>query len=165
MAKRRPDYGLCNPYRPCPADFRARYLEMGFSKEIVEHYRTNWRCIRRWIDESGGEELRRARSAITGAPLRPDRRFSVAKLYVQGRRFRLGNAKGFPADAPAAPRFWDVALLPAPPQDAPPRITPPKVTVDLAAKVAMTALAPDASDDFEAGVRAAAEAILKMGRR
>lgn len=29
---------------------------------IDEHYRTNWRCIRRWILESGGETLREARA-------------------------------------------------------------------------------------------------------
>lgn len=29
---------------------------------IAEHYATNWRCIARWIDESGGDELRAARA-------------------------------------------------------------------------------------------------------
>lgn len=158
MAKRRPDYGIVNPYRPCPADFRDRYLEMGFSKELIEHYRTNWRVIRRWIEESGGEELRQARAAITGAPLRPDRRFSIAKLYVQGRRFRLGKNKGFPAGKPA-PRFWDVALLPAPSGEPQRKPAPPKLSVERAARLAMTAIEPGSNDDFAAGVRAAVAAI------
>jgi len=51
------------PYaiRHCPDDFRERYLEMGWDG-IAEHYRTNWRRICRWIDESGGQELRLARA-------------------------------------------------------------------------------------------------------
>lgn len=77
---RRSDTGLINPYRPCPADFRERYLELGFSKEIEEHYRTNWRCIRRWIGEAGGEELRQARAARSGAQLRPDLRTPAESL-------------------------------------------------------------------------------------
>lgn len=63
--------GNKKPYRPLPADFRERFLEMGWSKEIQEHYHTNWRVIRRWIEEAGGEELRACRSQITGAPVRP----------------------------------------------------------------------------------------------
>ncbi|WP_298196594.1 hypothetical protein [Novosphingobium sp.] len=60
-----------DPYRPCPTDFRETYLRLGQDKAIEEHYRTNWRCIARWIDECGGEELRAERRAITGMPARP----------------------------------------------------------------------------------------------
>lgn len=70
------------PYRPCPRDFRERYLEMGWDG-IAEHYRTNWRCIMRWIDECGGEALRAERRAITGYSARPQRR-SRASRYVMG---------------------------------------------------------------------------------
>lgn len=49
-----------NAHRLCPSDFRERYLEMGWDG-IVEHYATNWRAIARWVDESGGDELREAR--------------------------------------------------------------------------------------------------------
>lgn len=90
MPKRRSDgrfhdTGLVRPYRPCPTDFREQFLEMGQSKEIEEHYRTNWRCIARWIEESGGDELRAERFNLagrkTGGKLRPGRR---ARRYVMG---------------------------------------------------------------------------------
>lgn len=54
--------GRQRPYRTCPADFRERYLEMGWDG-IVEHYATHWRAVARWIDEAGGDELRQARAA------------------------------------------------------------------------------------------------------
>jgi len=85
------DTGMLRPYRPCPADFRERFLEMGQSKEIEEHYRTNWRCIIRWIDESGGDALRAERFAIagkrTGGRLSPERR----RRYVLGRTLNGGG--------------------------------------------------------------------------
>ena len=31
---------------------------------IQEHYRCNWPCIARWIDECGGDELRAARAEV-----------------------------------------------------------------------------------------------------
>lgn len=78
------DTGLIRPYRPCPADFRERFLELGQSKEIEEHYRTNWRVITRWIEEAGGEELRRERFKIAGARTGGKLR-SRASRYVLGR--------------------------------------------------------------------------------
>lgn len=75
--------GTIRPYRQCPADFVERYLELGQGKEIEEYYRTNYRCIRRWIDESGGEDLRARRRAITGCPARP---------YLRARNYVLGNS-------------------------------------------------------------------------
>ncbi|MFN3474070.1 MAG: hypothetical protein ACK4ZW_08500 [Blastomonas sp.] len=72
--------------RPCPADFRDRFLEMGQYKEIEEHYRTNYRVIARWIEESGGDELRAERSKVTGCPTRPARRSYKARRYVLGLR-------------------------------------------------------------------------------
>lgn len=55
--------GRKRPYRPCPSDFRETYLDMGW-EGIEQHYRTNWRCIARWIDECGGESLCRERRAL-----------------------------------------------------------------------------------------------------
>lgn len=65
--------GVTRPYRPCPRDFREIYLQMGWDG-IEDHYRTNWRVIRRWIEESGGDDLRAERRQITGAALFPHRR-------------------------------------------------------------------------------------------
>ena len=50
------DTGLIKPNRPCPADFRERFIEFGW-EGICAHYRANWRCIRRWIDETGRKQL------------------------------------------------------------------------------------------------------------
>lgn len=88
---RRSDTGLMRPTRPCPHDFRERFLELGQTKEIEEHYRTNWRCITRWIEECGGDDLRAARSQATGCPLRPHRRSDKARRYVLG--LRLNGAR------------------------------------------------------------------------
>ncbi len=68
---RRPDTGMKKPYRPAPADFRETYIRLGWDS-IREHYRTNDRCIARWIEECGGDELRRERLQVTGVALRPD---------------------------------------------------------------------------------------------
>ncbi len=54
--------GRIKPYRPCPPDFRDRFIELGW-EDIAEHYATNWRVIARWIDETGREDLRAARAA------------------------------------------------------------------------------------------------------
>lgn len=62
--KRKPDTGLIRPYRDRPADFDAVFVEMGWDG-IDEHYRTNWRCIRRWVD-AGGDALAEARRDRTG---------------------------------------------------------------------------------------------------
>lgn len=86
--KRQPDTGLIRPYRPCPADFRERFLEMGQSKEIEEHYRTNWRVIRRWIDEAGGEALRAERYERSKGFARPNKR--SARRYVMGMTLKGG---------------------------------------------------------------------------
>lgn len=91
--QRRWDTGMVRPYRPCPPDFRERFLEMGQSKEIEEHYRTNWRLIIRWIEESGGEELRAERAKRTGSPLRPYLRSSAARRYVLGQRLNRNSAE------------------------------------------------------------------------
>lgn len=80
-----PDTGLKRPYRPLPFDFRETFLRLGQSKEIEEHYRTNWRVIRRWIEEAGGEELRAARRAVSGGTARPKLRSKAAR-YVMGVR-------------------------------------------------------------------------------
>ena len=77
------DTGLVRPYRPCPADFHARFSELGQSKEIEEHYRTNWRIIARWIEEAGGEVLRAERFKVAGART-GGRMRSRASRYVLG---------------------------------------------------------------------------------
>lgn len=60
------DTGLIRPRRQLPSDFRETYLAMGWDG-IEDHYRTNWRVIRRWIQEAGGDELRAARKAVVKA--------------------------------------------------------------------------------------------------
>lgn len=100
-AQRKPDTGLVKPYRTLPADFRDTFLRLGQSKEIEEVYRTNWRVIRRWVEEAGGDELRAERAKLTGAVLHPKRRSSVAKRYVLGRRLR----------AMEKPTFFDAELM------------------------------------------------------
>ena len=80
------DTGTVRPYRPCPADFRETFLSLGQSKEIEEHYRTNWRVIRRWIEECGGDALRSERYALSGGFARPEKRSSgIARRFVLGR--------------------------------------------------------------------------------
>jgi hypothetical protein len=64
---------MTKPYRPCPPDFRETYIRMGWDG-IDEHYRTNYRCIARWVQECGGDELRRERSQVTGLPMRSHNR-------------------------------------------------------------------------------------------
>lgn len=89
-----PDGGT-RPYRPCPADFRERFLEMGFSKELQEHYRTNWRVIRRWIEQSGGDALRAERLKFSGGTPRPALRSeNRAKRFVLGRTLSAVRGKG-----------------------------------------------------------------------
>lgn len=89
--------GCTRPYRPCPADFRTRFLEMGWDG-IEDHYRTNWRVIRRWIEESGGEELRAARRAISKATARPALRAeNRAKRYALGRTLTAVRARAVKA--------------------------------------------------------------------
>lgn len=80
------DTGLVRPYRRCPGDFREVFLRLGYSKEIEEHYHTNWRVIRRWIEETGGDDLRAERRAVSGGTARPKLRAGQrARRYVLGR--------------------------------------------------------------------------------
>lgn len=58
--------GRIRPYRPCPADFRERYIELGWHY-VDAHYRAHWRTIARWIDETGRLELKAARAAYVKA--------------------------------------------------------------------------------------------------
>jgi hypothetical protein len=101
MATRKPDTGCIRPYRHAPADFVQVYLQLGQDKAIEEHFRTNWRCITRWIEECGGDDLRAQRAAITGAKLKPHRRSGHARRYVLG--LRLGKIP--------APSFFDAELM------------------------------------------------------
>lgn len=69
--------GVTRPYRPKPADFRQVYLQIGWDG-IEEHYATNWRVIRRWIEEEGREGLIAERAAFVEA----------ARVEARGRRKR-----------------------------------------------------------------------------
>lgn len=53
--------GRVRPMRPCPADFAARYIELGWD-EAQAHYRAGWSVLARWVDEAGGDQLRQARA-------------------------------------------------------------------------------------------------------
>lgn len=101
MTRRKPDTGCIRPYRPVPPDFVEVFLRLGQSKEIEEHYRTNWRCVARWIELSGGDDLRRRRAEITGSKLHPARRSRTARNYVLGLRLRTMRA----------PTFFDAELM------------------------------------------------------
>lgn len=158
VARRRPSLdGFTRPYRPCPPDFGDRYLELGWSKELVEHYRTNWRCIARWIEESGGEELRRARAKITGSRPRPYLRSTASVLHVHGARcaFRRSKSK--------APTFWEVGLFrAAPAKELRARRGPYKITIERAARIVLAVLVDGVSEEFRDGVLAAVAAIEEM---
>jgi len=54
--------GRLRPYRPCPADFRETYIRIGW-EEICDHYHAHWSTVARWIDETGRQDLRKARAA------------------------------------------------------------------------------------------------------
>lgn len=71
--QRKWDTGRVRPYRPPPTDFREVYIEMGWHA-AQDHFRTNYRCIARWIEECGGEELREARAKACGGFTRPHQR-------------------------------------------------------------------------------------------
>jgi hypothetical protein len=77
------DTGLLRPYRPKPDNFREVYIRIGWDG-IEEEFNTNWRVIRRWIDEEGRDGLIAARAAFV-AQLQAERRRQRAKRYVTGR--------------------------------------------------------------------------------
>ncbi|WP_209047576.1 hypothetical protein [Rhizorhabdus histidinilytica] len=96
--KRTPDTGLLRPYRPRPADFREVYVRMGW-EGLDEHFRTNWRCIRRWIIEQIAEDEAMGRIHLKAARTnwlaehgerirRQELRGSRRSDYVAGRRLR-----------------------------------------------------------------------------
>lgn len=92
-------YGLVRPYRPAPRDFRETYIRMGWDG-IVDHYRTNWRCIARWIEECGGDELRAARAEVSGLSPRPAQQSGRARRYVLGQTLTPKSRKGTKHDPP-----------------------------------------------------------------
>jgi hypothetical protein len=77
--------GVTKPYRPKPRDFREMYIRMGWDG-LPEHYGTNWRVIRRWIEEEGREFLRVARAEYVRAQRKKRR-----KRYVLGRTLTAVN--------------------------------------------------------------------------
>jgi hypothetical protein len=80
--------GCTRPYRPKPADFRATYISMGWDG-LEDHYRTNWRVIRRWIEEEGRDELRAARAEHV-QQIYAERR-NRKRRYVLGRTLSAVN--------------------------------------------------------------------------
>ena len=50
--------GRQRPYRTCPADFRERYIELGW-ETIQEHYRAGWPVIAGGSMNAGGMSSRR----------------------------------------------------------------------------------------------------------
>lgn len=156
MARRKWDTGLVRPYRPAPADFRETYLRIGWDG-IEEHYRTNSRCIARWIEECGGDELRLARARITGQQLRPRRRSKRAKLYVLGLKSRMQAS--WPCDAP---RFWDCGLIRVEEVEMPMRRRPSRVSVAKAVRILEMA-AKEADAEYRAGLAKAAELLAQEG--
>lgn len=72
--------GITKPYRPVPNDFRETYVRMGWDG-IEDHYGTNWRVIRRWIEIEGRAGLIQERAAYVEeqrAERREQRRRRVA---------------------------------------------------------------------------------------
>lgn len=150
------DTGLQKPYRELPSDFRAVFLELGQDRAIEEHYRTNWRVIRRWIEEAGGDELRAARSAITGSALKPAKRSGMARRYVLGRTLRRIEPR-WPC---RSPRFWDVGLVPPVEGSAPDRPQQRRLSAIAAVRIIESgAKTIEASAEFLAGMAKAAELI------
>jgi hypothetical protein len=49
-----------------PKDFAEVFVRLGWGRAITEHYACNDRCITRWIEKCGGDELRAKRSAVSG---------------------------------------------------------------------------------------------------
>jgi hypothetical protein len=41
--------------RPRPADFHDQFVRLGWN--CVDHYRTSWRVVNRWLDEEGRSSL------------------------------------------------------------------------------------------------------------
>lgn len=62
---------MTKPYRVPPADFVQSFILMGWS-EIADHYRTNYRCVARWIRQAGDETLRWERCFVTGSRTKPN---------------------------------------------------------------------------------------------
>ncbi|MCK8457025.1 hypothetical protein [Sphingomonas faeni] len=67
--------------RSKPADFRAVYIAIGWGG-IEAHYGTNWRVVKRWIDEEGREELIAARAVAVD---RQRRRARFRQYVLQNR--------------------------------------------------------------------------------
>lgn len=83
-------------YRPKPNDFRDSYIRMGFGDELREHYRTNYRALRRWVDEEGYQELHDARRDYlkatkwpNGAPGNRKRRYVMGQTLVSKRKVEI----------------------------------------------------------------------------
>ncbi len=62
---------MTKPYRVLPTDFAQSFILMGWT-EIEEHYRTNYRCVGRWIRQAGDDVLRWERRFVTGRRTRPE---------------------------------------------------------------------------------------------
>jgi hypothetical protein len=49
------------PQRPKPDDFRQQFIRLGW--DVVDHYRTGWKVVDRWVEEEGRASLRADRKA------------------------------------------------------------------------------------------------------
>ncbi len=88
-----PAAGETAAYRPKPDDFRDAYVRMGFGDELKEHFGTNLRVLRRWVDEEGYEDLHEARREYlrqtkwpNGAPGNRKRRYVMGQTLTSKRR-------------------------------------------------------------------------------
>jgi len=75
--------GTVRPYRPKPSNFREVYLQIGWDG-IEDYFGTNWRVIRRWIEEEGKEQLKADRAAHVESKRAQARK--RRKNYIMGRR-------------------------------------------------------------------------------
>ncbi len=64
-----------NIARPRPADFRARYIALGWNG-CIAYYQTHYAAVRRWVNEEGAEQLA------------AERRQHVERLRQRDRAFR-----------------------------------------------------------------------------
>lgn len=74
--------------RQCPPDFAKVYLDIGWDG-IEDHFGAHWEQIRRWIEECGGEKLRRARMRVV----------KLRKARGMTRGHNLGGTDDLPAQA------------------------------------------------------------------
>lgn len=78
-----------NHARPRPADFRARYVALGWTG-CIAHYGTSYGVMRRWVNEEGADQLAAERGQ------------HVERLRARDRAFRQRAAAQLSASSLAA---------------------------------------------------------------